>query len=105
MKICVYVSESHAKQNYKRESYNVRKRRFARLKIYWSAMDMRWICGQPQCTITTLFLSALLDCDWWPFIAERIRWRKGNYKVIVGGAGALNVRPFLEHADYFVLGR
>src|SRR5690606_12384967 len=41
----------------------------------------------------------------WPFIAERMEWQKGDYKVIVGGQGVLNVRPFLPFVDYFVLGR
>jgi len=45
------------------------------------------------------------DCDWWTFIEDRVKWKKGNYKVIIGGAGLLNVRPFLPFADYFVLGR
>jgi radical SAM superfamily enzyme YgiQ (UPF0313 family) len=52
-----------------------------------------------------VLVSITSDCDWWDFIAQRVRWRPGHYKVIVGGQGVLNVRPFLEYADYFVLGR
>jgi hypothetical protein len=52
-----------------------------------------------------VLVSITSDCDWWPFVAERSRWRKGGYKVIVGGPGVLNVRPFLPFVDYFVLGR
>ena len=45
------------------------------------------------------------DRDWVPFIRERFKWPKGNYFVIAGGAGVMNVRPFLPFADCFVLGR
>lgn len=44
--------------------------------------------------------------DWWPWIAERASWpRHARPFTILGGAGVLNVRPFLETADAFVLGR
>ncbi len=52
-----------------------------------------------------VMVSITSDCDWWPFVAERIEWQHGSYKVVVGGQGVLNVRPFLAMVDYFVLGR
>ena len=52
-----------------------------------------------------IMYSVTSDCDWWEFVAERIQWEKGNYKVVVGGQGVLNPRPFLDIVDYFVLGR
>ena len=52
-----------------------------------------------------VLVSITSDRDWLPFIAERLKWPQGVYKVIVGGPGVANVRPFLEFADCFVLGR
>jgi radical SAM superfamily enzyme YgiQ (UPF0313 family) len=52
-----------------------------------------------------ILVSITSDCDWWTYIAERSRWVKGAYIVVVGGAGVLNVRPFLKWGDVFVLGR
>jgi len=52
-----------------------------------------------------ILVSITSDCDWWPFVAERSKWKQGKYIVIAGGAGVLNVRPFLSVVDCFVLGR
>ena len=52
-----------------------------------------------------VLVSMTADCDWWTFIPERVKWRKGAYRVIIGGAGILHVVPFLQYADYFILGR
>lgn len=52
-----------------------------------------------------VLVSLTSDCDWWTLIQEQSRWPKGQYKTIIGGAGVLNVRPFLSCADYFILGR
>lgn len=108
MKICAYVLTRFAKQNYKNESYNIRinagmqvvidilKRIGYSVDFAGSATVHNYDVVLWQCTS---------DCDWWEFLAERARWKKGNYKVVVGGAGVLNVRPFLPYVDYFVLGR
>ena len=60
---------------------------------------------QSDCAKYDIVLVSLSDCDWWTYIAERIQWRKGDYKVIIGGAGLLHITPFLPFADYFVFGR
>jgi hypothetical protein len=52
-----------------------------------------------------VLVSITSDCDWWPWLAERATWKQGNPLVVVGGAGVLNVRPFLRWVDAFVIGR
>ena len=80
MKICVYVSESHAKQNYKRESYNVRKN--AGLQVVKDILERNGyavdFAGSHSAQLRRCSCQHYSDCDWWPFIAERIRWRKSN---------------------------
>ena len=108
MKICAYVLSKFAKQTYKKESYDIRitagmqvvidilRRNGYEVEFAGSATVHEYDVVLWQCTS---------DCDWWEFLAERVHWKKGNYKVVVGGAGVLNVRPFLPYVDYFVLGR
>lgn len=108
MKICAYVQTEYAKQAYSQESFNVRL--FAGLAV---AVDIVRRAGYAveyagRATVheyDIVLVSITSDCDWWDFVKERVAWRKGNYRVIVGGQGVLNVRPFLQFADYFVLGR
>ncbi len=108
MKICAYVQTEYAKQAYATESFNVRL--FAGLAV---AVDIVRRAGYAveyagRATVheyDLVLVSITSDCDWWDFVKERVAWRKGNYRVIVGGQGVLNVRPFLQFADYFVLGR
>jgi len=108
MKICAYVMSKHAKQNYKNESFNTRL--FAGfavvidiLKRHGYNMEYAGIATVHKYDIVLASITS--DCDWWEFIAERVKWKSGDYKVIVGGQGVLNVRPFLQYVDYFVLGR
>ena len=108
MKICTYVQTKYAKQTYKNECYNVRINAGMAvvvdiLKRNGYAVDFAGSATVHNYDVVLVQITS--DCDWWDFIAERITWQKGNYKVIVGGAGVLNVRPFLPFIDYFVLGR
>jgi radical SAM superfamily enzyme YgiQ (UPF0313 family) len=108
LKICAYVVGAQAKQNYKSESFNTRL--FAGLSVVIDILRRKGyqVDFAGKATVhnyDVVLVSITSDCDWWPFIAELIKWQKGNYKVIVGGAGVLNVRPFLPFVDYFVLGR
>ena len=108
MKIAVYVIGKNAKYNYKHESFNVRKNAGIAVIIdvlKKAGYEIDYVSAINVINYDILLYSITSDCDWLPFIAERIKWPKGNYKVIVGGAGVLNVRPFLDYADYFVLGR
>jgi len=108
MKICAYVQDKYAKQNYKNESFNTRI--FAGLRVVIDILQRAGYHVEYAGSATAhkydiILVSITSDCDWWEFIAERVRWKQGNYKVVVGGAGVLNVRPFLPFVDYFVLGR
>ena len=108
MKICVYVLSNNAKQNYANESYNVRLNAGMAVVVdilRRAGYKVEYASSATVHKYDWVLVSITSDCDWWPFIAERVRWRKGNYKVIAGGAGVLNVRPFLPFVDYFVLGR
>lgn len=52
-----------------------------------------------------VLVSLTSECDWWSYIAERQRWRKGDYKVLIGGAGVLHVVPFLRWFYAVMFGR
>jgi hypothetical protein len=108
MKICAYVQDKYTKQTYKKESFNTRL--FAGLAVVIDILNRAGhnIDYAGSATVhkyDVVLVSITSDCDWWEFIAERVRWQRGNYNVVVGGAGVLNVRPFLQWVDYFVLGR
>ena len=108
MKIAVYVLNKNAKQTYKKECFNIRLNAGISVVIdilRRQGYDIDFCSSATVHNYDIVLFAITSDCDWWPFIAERVKWHKGNYKVIVGGAGVLNVRPFLEFVDYFVLGR
>lgn len=108
MKICAYVQTEYAKQTYSKESFNVRL--FAGMAV---TIDILKRAGHEVSyagiatvhNFDVVLVSMTSDCDWWNFIKERTQWQNNNCKVIIGGQGVLNVRPFLPFADYFVLGR
>lgn len=109
MKIGVYVLSKNAKQTYSKECYNVRLN--AGMAVVCDILKRNGFADIEYCSsynahrFDMVMFSVTSDCDWWNFIAERIEWQKGDYKVCVGGQGVLNVRPFLEYVDYFILGR
>lgn len=108
MKICAYVQNRYAKQNYKKECFETRQ--FVGLRVIKDALEragypVEWAGSATVSDYDVVLVSLTADCDWWEFIKERIKWRKGNYRVIVGGAGVLHVAPFIQFADYFSLGR
>lgn len=109
MKIGIYVLSKYAKQTYSKECYNIRIN--AGMAVVMDILrragyeDMTYASNANAHKFDVLLFSVTSDCDWWNFIAERVTWQKGNYKVICGGSGVLNVRPFLEFVDYFVFGR
>lgn len=108
MKICAYVLETNAKLTYKNECFNTRLNAGMAIVIDILRKKGYEIDYAGKATVhkyDIALMSITSDCDWWPFIAERSQWQKSNCKVIVGGQGVLNVRPFLEFVDYFVLGR
>lgn len=108
MKICAYVQKAYSKRALKNECMDGRK--FIGLRVVIDALnragyDVEWAGLATVHEYDVVLVSLTADCDWWPFITERRKWRDGNYKVIVGGAGVLHVVPFLRFADYFALGR
>lgn len=108
MKICAYVQDAYAKQNYKNECMDVRG--FVGLRVVMDSLaragyPCEWAGSATVHTYDVVLVSLTSDCDWWSFISERLRWRAGNYKVVIGGAGVLHVAPFLPFGDYFSLGR
>ena len=108
MKICAYVQGGYAKPAYKNENFNTRQ--WVGLSVIVDSLqragyDIEYAGIATVHTYDWVLVSITSDCDWWSFIAERVQWRKGDYKVVIGGAGVLNIRPFLPYADYFSLGR
>ena len=107
--VAVYVQSKYAKPAYTIESYNVRA---------WPGLEM--ICHALRqagievdyCSSATagrykvVLVSITSGCDWYSFVGERLAWPKTlRPTVIAGGAGLLNVRPFLRWCDTFCLGR
>jgi len=109
IKIGIYVMMKNVKRSNHKDSYN--KRINAGIEIVKDILIRQGYTNISYCSehnvnnFNIILHSITSACDWYPFIRERIKWNIGNYKVIIGGAGVLNVRPFIEYADYFVLGR
>lgn len=109
LKIGVYVLTKYAKQTYAKECYDVRIN--AGMAVVCDILRRAGFTNIEYCSSYTahrydmVMYSVTSDCDWWEFVAERTKWEPGRYKVVVGGAGVLNPRPFLPLVDYFVLGR
>lgn len=108
MKICAYVFDKYAKQTYAEESHDVRAWPGFEMALHSIRMAGYTPIYAGRATAheyNIVLVSITSDCDWWPFLAERATWKPGKYIVVVGGAGVLNVRPFLNYVDVFVLGR
>lgn len=108
MKICAYVQEQYGKQAYKNEC--LESRQFVGLRVVIDSVERAGYSVEYAGIATVhqydvVLVSLTSDCDWWTFIEERTRWQKGNYRVIIGGAGVLHVAPFLAFGDFFSLGR
>lgn len=105
--VAVYVQGRYAKPAYKVESYNVRA--WPGLELVVDALRRAGV-EVDYCSAATVgrykvvLVSVTASCDWYSFVAERVRW--GDHgAVIAGGAGVMNVRPFLRWVDMFCLGR
>lgn len=109
LKIGIYVLTKYAKQTYSKECYDVRIN--AGMAVVCDILKRAGFTNIDYCGSVNahkydmIMYSVTSDCDWWEFVAERVSWQKGNYKVVVGGQGVLNPRPFISLVDYFVLGR
>jgi hypothetical protein len=105
MRICAYVQERYAKQTYSNENFN--RRAWVGLQVIIDVLaraghtvEYAGIATVHEYDVVLVSLTS--DCDWWPYIAERVRWKPGKYKVIIGGAGLLNIRPFMNWFDVAV---
>lgn len=108
MKICAYVQEAYAKANYKNECFNTRQ--FVGLRVIIDTLERAGytIDYAGIATVHTydiVLVSITSDCDWWPYISERLKWQPGNYKVLIGGAGVLHIEPFLRWFYAAMFGR
>lgn len=108
MKICAYVQAEYAKPAYANENFN--RRAWIGLEVIIDVLrrvghnvEYAGIATVHEYDIVLVSLTS--DCDWWTYIAERVAWKPGPYKVIIGGAGLLNVRPFMEYFDAAIIGR
>lgn len=106
--IAEYIQKAYAKPAYENENFNTRA--WPGLSMVKTALVMAGYQVE-SCSIADVhekkivLVSITGACDWWQFLKERQAWKKGKYRVICGGAGVLNIRPFLWAADVFVFGR
>ncbi len=108
MKICAYVQEAYAKATYKNECMDARQ--FIGLRVIIDCLERAGYEVEYAGIATVheydvVLVSMTSDCDWWTYIAERQRWRKGDYKVLIGGAGVLHIAPFLRWFYAVMFGR
>lgn len=108
MKIAIYILEEMAKANYAVESYSVRKN--AGIEMVRDALERNGrivgYCGRATVSrYDVVLVSITSGCDWWPYIRERKSWKGFKGVVVIGGAGLLNIRPFLNWFDVAVFGR
>ena len=108
MKVCAYVQSAYAKKTYKNECMDTRQ--FVGLRIVINELEKAGIPVEYAGIATVheynvVLVSLTAQCDWYSFVSERMCWKSGHYKVAVGGAGVLNVEPFLEFFDVAMIGR
>jgi hypothetical protein len=107
--VAVYVQSKYAKPAYTVESYNVRA--WPGLEMICHALRQAGIevdyCSSATAGRYKVVLASITSgCDWHSFVGERLAWPKTARPVVVaGGAGLMNVRPFLRWCDTFCLGR
>lgn len=107
-KVAMYVQTEYAKKTYSVESYNVRMFPGSEMVIHELLKNGIYVdyCSSANVEkYKVVLVSITSQCDWLSFISERLTWKKGDYKVIVGGFGVLNYKPFISVADYFYFGR
>lgn len=108
MKICAYVQDQYAKSTYKNECMDTRQ--FVGLRVIIDCLEragynVEYAGAASVHEYNIVLVSLTADCDWWSYISERGKWRKGDYKVIIGGAGVLHITPFLPWFYAAIFGR
>lgn len=107
-KAAMYVQTEYAKKTYSVESYNVRMFPGSEMVIHElvkNGIPVDYCSSANVEKYKVVLVSMTSQCDWLSFCAERLTWKKGDYKIIVGGFGVLNYKPFVSLADYFYFGR
>jgi radical SAM superfamily enzyme YgiQ (UPF0313 family) len=107
-KVAMYVQTEYAKKTYSVESYNVRMFPGSEMVIHElvkNGIRVDYCSSANVEKYKVVLVSITSQCDWLSFCSERITWKKGEYKVIIGGFGVLNYKPFVSLADYFYFGR
>ena len=106
--IAVYVQAEYAKKAYTVESYNVRAwpgMELIKDVLVRAGFDVDYCGAETVQDYHIILVSITCPIDWYSFISERVGWQKGDYTVIVGGPGVMDIRPVLPFADIFVFGR
>ena len=108
MKICAYVQNQYAKQTYKNECLDTRQ--FVGLRVVIDCLEragyqVDYAGAATVYLYDIVLVSITAACDWWTYISERLTWRPGDYKVLVGGAGVLHIEPFLPWFYAAMFGR
>lgn len=110
MKIAIYVQGGYdRKRGWQVSSRTYDFLGFAGVEMVKDALEREGFevgyCGAATVDqVDIVLVSIISETDWYSFIAERVKWPKGDYKVVIGGH-IDNIRPFLEYADAFVFGR
>lgn len=108
MKVGYYVSSSQQMRKYACDSHN--KRKWVGLSVVLDVLSRGGIKAEPcgPCRVAefdVILVSVTSAMDLWQYARERQSWQVGKYRVILGGYGILNIRPFLHLADAFAFGR
>lgn len=106
--IAVYVQSEYANKAYTDENYE--KRAWPGMELIKDVIvrggyEVHYCSSANVTKYKIILVSITAPTDWYSFIYERERWKQGNYTVIAGGAGNMNVRPVLPFADIFIMGR
>lgn len=81
MRIGTYILSKYAKQTYKKECFNVRTNAGIAVVIdilRKAGYEVEWCSSANVHKYDVVLFSMTSDCDWWEFIAERIKWAKGQ---------------------------
>jgi hypothetical protein len=100
-KVAIYVQKQYAKPTYSVESFNARQ--WHGLSMLRDVLERAGI-EVDYCSASTVTRHRVV-LDYWSYAKERETWPKGDYRTLVGGAGMLNVHPFLWTNDVWWFGR
>jgi len=106
--IAVYIQGGYAKSSYAVDSYCTRwwfGMELVKHVIEKAGFEVGYAGMETVSDYKVLLVPITSQCDWWSFLAERLRWKGRQPRVIVGGHGVCNVRALLPFFDVAVYGR